>query len=56
LANVPAWSDIWSRLWVDADAAWGTGAERGISTGFWLLLILGYFSDLVLKRRFGGNP
>jgi hypothetical protein len=56
MANIPAWSNVWERLWVSDSLAWGTAKEKGLSVGFCLFLGVGTACDWFLKRRFGENP
>jgi hypothetical protein len=56
LAHVQPWSNVWERLWIKDGNGWGSGAERALSAGFWLILIAGCLSDWALKRFCGGNP
>ncbi|KAJ6504256.1 hypothetical protein C8R47DRAFT_1174810 [Mycena vitilis] len=58
LAHIPAWANVWERLWVPADltATWGTIAEKGLSAGFFLFLAAGMACDWFLRRKFGECP
>jgi len=55
-AGIPAWSNVWERLWVSDSLEWGTTKEKGLSVGFCLFLIAGIVCDWFLKRHFGENP
>ena len=56
LAHVQPWSNVWERLWISDGNGWGTGSERALSAGYWLILITGCLTDWALKRYCGGNP
>lgn len=56
LAHVQPWSNVWERLWVNDGDGWGSGAERALSAGYWLILMAGCLTDWTLKRFCGGNP
>jgi len=56
LAHVQPWSNVWERLWISDGNGWGTGSERALSAGYWLILIAGCLTDWALKRYCGGNP
>jgi hypothetical protein len=56
LAHVDPWSNVWERLWVSNGNGWGTGPERALSAGYWLILIAGCTTDWALKKYCGGNP
>ncbi|EIN12345.1 hypothetical protein PUNSTDRAFT_81513 [Punctularia strigosozonata HHB-11173 SS5] len=56
LANVPAWANVWERLWVKNDVEWGTIHEKGLSAAWCFLVVLGFACDCVLHRKFGENP
>ncbi|KAI0643095.1 hypothetical protein C8Q79DRAFT_981567 [Trametes meyenii] len=56
LARLPAWSDVWDRLWVHNGSGWGTTKEKGLSAAFCLFLLLGIASDWLLKLKLGENP
>lgn len=56
LARVPAWGNVWARLWVGNDIEWGTVGEKGLSAAYCIILALGVTCDWVLHRRFGENP
>jgi hypothetical protein len=56
LADVQPWSNVWERLWISDGNGWGTGSERALSAGYWLILIAGCSTDWALKRFCGGNP
>jgi len=56
LAHVQPWSNVWERLWIRDGNGWGTGSERALSAGYWLILITGCLTDWALKRCCGGNP
>lgn len=56
LAHVQPWSNVWERLWISDGSGWGTGSERALSAGYWLILITGCITDWGLKRYCGGNP
>ena len=56
LAHVPPWSNVWERLWINDGNGWGSGSERALSAGYWLILIAGCSADWALKNYCGGNP
>jgi hypothetical protein len=56
MANIPAWSNVWERLWVSDNIGWGTPKEKGLSTSFCLFLCGGIACNWLLKRHFGENP
>ena len=56
LAHVPAWANVWERLWLTASIEWETSKEKGLSAGFCLFLCAGMVSDWFLKRTFGECP
>ncbi len=56
LAHVQPWSNIWERLWIKDGNGWGSGPERALSAGYWLILIAGCSADWALKKYCGGNP
>ncbi|KAF7368988.1 hypothetical protein MVEN_00225400 [Mycena venus] len=58
LAHIPAWANVWERLWeaVDLTGTWGTGKEKGLSGGFCLFLAAGMACDWFLRRKFGECP
>jgi hypothetical protein len=56
LAQIQPWSNVWERLWIKDGNGWGTGAERALSAGYWLILIAGCSADWALKKYCGGNP
>ncbi|KAJ7254711.1 hypothetical protein B0H12DRAFT_553899 [Mycena haematopus] len=58
LAHIPAWANVWERLWeaVDLTGTWGTSQEKGLSGGFCLFLCAGIVCDWFLRRRFGECP
>jgi hypothetical protein len=56
LSHVQPWSNVWERLWINDGDGWGSGAERALSAGYWLILIAGCLTDWTLKRFCGGNP
>ncbi|KAJ7182592.1 hypothetical protein C8R43DRAFT_911084 [Mycena crocata] len=58
LANIPAWANVWERLWMPADVAgtWGTTKEKGLSVGFCLFFAAGIACDWLLRRKFGECP
>jgi hypothetical protein len=56
LAHVPPWSNVWERLWINNGNGWGSGPERALSAGYWLILIAGCSADWALKNYCGGNP
>ncbi|KAJ7489469.1 hypothetical protein FB451DRAFT_1024640 [Mycena latifolia] len=58
LANIPAWANVWERLWVAQDLSntWGTSKEKGLSVGFCLFFAAGVACDWLLKRKFGECP
>ncbi|KAJ7621139.1 hypothetical protein FB45DRAFT_798859 [Roridomyces roridus] len=58
LAHVPAWANVWQRLWVAIDftGSWGTVEEKGLDAGFCLFFVAGMASDWFLRRQFGECP
>ncbi|KAJ7176570.1 hypothetical protein C8R46DRAFT_1160522 [Mycena filopes] len=58
LAHIPAWANVWERLWVPADlsSTWGTSQEKSLTVGFALFLAAGIACDWFLKRKFGECP
>ncbi|KAG8818295.1 hypothetical protein FRC17_010880 [Serendipita sp. 399] len=56
LGKLSTWSDVWARLWVSWDRAWGTGPEKGLTAAFIILAMAGMGVDWLLKRQFGENP
>ncbi|KAI0671029.1 hypothetical protein C8Q78DRAFT_974183 [Trametes maxima] len=56
LAHLPAWSDVWDRLWIHDGSGWGTAKEKGLSAAFCLFLLVGIASDWFLKLKLGENP
>ncbi|KAG7445605.1 uncharacterized protein BT62DRAFT_166250 [Guyanagaster necrorhizus] len=56
LAHIPAWANVWDRLWLTASIEWETSEERGLSAGFCLFLCTGMLSDWFMKRTFGECP
>ncbi|KAJ7103765.1 hypothetical protein C8R44DRAFT_887282 [Mycena epipterygia] len=58
LAKIPAWANVWERLWVaeDLSGTWGTSQEKGLSVGFCLFFVAGIACDWLLKRKFGECP
>ncbi|KAJ7040825.1 hypothetical protein C8F04DRAFT_1082291 [Mycena alexandri] len=58
LAHIPAWANVWERLWVPADltGTWGTSQEKGLTVGFALFLAAGFACDWFLRRKFGECP
>jgi hypothetical protein len=56
MAEVPAWADVWERLWLSDGLAWGTQKERGLSATWAFFWALGGACDWFLRRRFGENP
>ncbi|KAJ7206457.1 hypothetical protein C8J57DRAFT_1404318 [Mycena rebaudengoi] len=58
LSHIPAWANVWERLWLarDLSATWGTTKEKGLSAGFCLFLAVGIASDWLLRRKFGECP
>ncbi|KAF8916446.1 hypothetical protein CPB85DRAFT_1289751 [Mucidula mucida] len=56
LAGIPAWENVWQRLWVSASIEWGTTQEKGLSAGFCLFLFFGMLVDFFLRKQFGECP
>lgn len=56
LANIPSYTDIWARLWVPWDVAWGGGKEKGLTAGFILFALAGIGTDFLLHWKLGENP
>jgi hypothetical protein len=56
LAHVQPWSNVWERLWITDGNGWGSGPERALCAGYWLILIAGCSADWALKKYCGGNP
>lgn len=56
LANIPVWREAWSRLWTADGTGWGSSIEKGLSTVYCILLLLGCLCDWFLHRKLGENP
>lgn len=56
LANIPVWREVWSRLWIADAIGWGSSIEKGLSTVYCVLLLLGCLCDWFLHRKLGENP
>ncbi|KAJ7083717.1 hypothetical protein B0H15DRAFT_911772 [Mycena belliarum] len=58
LSHIPAWANVWERLWQAQDLSntWGTTKEKGLSVGFCLFFVAGIACDWLLKRKFGECP
>ncbi|KAL0960840.1 hypothetical protein HGRIS_005856 [Hohenbuehelia grisea] len=56
LAHVPAWANVWERLWLKESIEWGTRSEKGLTAMFSLLLFIGVGVNWFLRRRFGECP
>jgi len=56
VGGLPAWANVWTRLWLPQSAEWGGKAEQGLSAAFWVLTVLGTASNWFLRRQFGENP
>jgi hypothetical protein len=56
LTHVQPWSNVWERLWIKDGNGWGSGPERALCAGYWLILIAGCSADWALKKYCGGNP
>ncbi|KAH9912699.1 uncharacterized protein BXZ73DRAFT_56051 [Epithele typhae] len=56
LAHIPAWTEVWDRLWVSNGSNWGTAQEKGLTATFCLFLLLGTACDWFLRSKFGENP
>ena len=56
LADIPVWREVWSRLWIDDASGWGSSIEKGLSTVYCILLLLGCLCDWFLHRKLGENP
>lgn len=58
LAKIPAWSNVWERLWVAADntGTWGITEEKGLSAGYCLFLAAGLACDWILRAKLGECP
>ncbi|KAI0629899.1 hypothetical protein C8Q77DRAFT_1280569 [Trametes polyzona] len=56
LAHLPAWADVWERLWIQDGSTWGTPKEKGLSAAFCLFLLVGSATDWFLKVKLGENP
>ncbi|KAF8073781.1 hypothetical protein FPV67DRAFT_1479250 [Lyophyllum atratum] len=56
LAHIPAWADIWERLWLHDGATWGSSKEKGLSAAYCILLCAGIATDWALNRWFGECP
>ncbi|KAG6890817.1 hypothetical protein C0995_003250 [Termitomyces sp. Mi166 len=56
LAHIPAWADIWERLWLDNGDNWGTSKEKGLSSFCVILFIAGIAADFGLNHWLGECP
>ncbi|TFK69508.1 hypothetical protein BDN72DRAFT_888245 [Pluteus cervinus] len=56
LANIPAWANVWDRLWVKDSIEWGTSKERYLAAAYCLFLAFGTVSDWLLRSKFGECP
>ncbi|PVF93114.1 hypothetical protein CPB86DRAFT_790453 [Serendipita vermifera] len=56
LGKFSTWADVWARLWVPWDRAWGTSQENGLSAVFIIVALLGMVTDWLLKRQLGECP
>ncbi|KAG6841990.1 hypothetical protein C0991_004481 [Blastosporella zonata] len=56
LTHIPAWADIWERLWLGDSESWGTSKEKGLSTAYFILLGAGILTDHVLNKWLGECP
>ena len=56
LAHVQPWSNVWERLWIKDGNGWGSGPERALCAGYWLILIAGCSADWALRKYYGCNP
>lgn len=56
LTQIPAWANVWERLWTANSLQWGTAQERGLDAAFCTLWAAGAACDWVLKKQFGEDP
>ncbi|KAG6918766.1 hypothetical protein DXG01_011957 [Tephrocybe rancida] len=56
LAHIPAWADIWERLWLHDGESWGTSKEKGLSATYFILFGVGIAVDYALNRWLGECP
>ena len=56
MANISVWREVWSRLWLADASGWGSSIEKGLSTVYCILLLLGCLCDWFLHRKLGENP
>lgn len=56
LAHIPAWANVWERLWLSNGESWGTGQEKGLNAAFCIFMIAGIATDWLLKRWLGECP
>lgn len=56
LAHVPAWADIWERLWLQNNEHWGSSKEKGLSAAYCILLCAGIATDYAMNRWLGECP
>ncbi|KAF9468531.1 hypothetical protein BDZ94DRAFT_1183248 [Collybia nuda] len=56
LAHIPAWGDVWERLWLHDGESWGSPQEKGLSAAFCIFLSTGAAVDWLLNRWLGECP
>ncbi|THU91304.1 hypothetical protein K435DRAFT_580880, partial [Dendrothele bispora CBS 962.96] len=56
LANVPAWTNVWSRSWLKSSLEWGGSKEHGFDAGCCLFLLVGIASVYLSRRLLGEYP
>ncbi|KAF8897480.1 hypothetical protein BD779DRAFT_1667454 [Infundibulicybe gibba] len=56
MSHIPAWANVWERLWLADGETWGTPKEKGLSAAFCIFLCMGMMCDWLLRRRFGECP
>ncbi|KAI0770461.1 hypothetical protein C8Q74DRAFT_1275571 [Fomes fomentarius] len=56
LAHIPAWTEVWDRLWIKDGTNWGTGKEKALSALFVLFVLAGTATDFFFKKKLGENP
>jgi hypothetical protein len=56
LAHIPAWANVWERLWLIGDESWGSNKEKGLNAAFCIFMFFGIGIDWSLKRWLGECP
>jgi hypothetical protein len=56
LSHIPAWADVWERLWLHDGESWGTPREKGLSAAFCIFLSVGSGIDWFLNKWLGECP